>query len=81
MDQMLARLVFPKCYIDGIIVFNSTSKYHMHHLQEVLEKLKDHNLKFYITCIIYKRYSKDLKITTLSFIQASANFSKHMWNI
>jgi len=47
MDWMLARLVFAKCYIDGIIIFSSTSKYHMHHLQEVFGRLKDHNLKFH----------------------------------
>jgi hypothetical protein len=32
LDWMLVGLIFAKCYIDGIIVFNSTSKYHMHHL-------------------------------------------------
>jgi hypothetical protein len=30
--------------------------------------------------IICRRYSKDLKIITLSFIQASASFFRHMWN-
>jgi hypothetical protein len=33
-----------------------------------------------ITCIIYKRYSEDLGIITLSFIHASAGFSKHRCN-
>jgi hypothetical protein len=47
MDRVLAWLIFSKCFIDGIIVFNSTSKYHMHLLQEVFERLKDHNLKFH----------------------------------
>ncbi len=30
--------------------------------------------------IICKRYSKDLRFITLSFTQASAEFSKHKWN-
>jgi hypothetical protein len=32
MDQMLVGLGFAQCYIDDIIVFNLTSKDHMHHL-------------------------------------------------
>jgi hypothetical protein len=32
MDQVLAKLGFTKCHIDDIIVFNPTSKDHMHHL-------------------------------------------------
>jgi hypothetical protein len=47
MDQMLGGIIFAKCYIDDIIVFSSTSKYHVHHLQEVFETLKDHNLKLH----------------------------------
>ncbi len=45
---MLTRLSFAKCYIDDIIIFNSTSKDHMHHMQEVFGRFKDHNLKFYL---------------------------------
>jgi hypothetical protein len=47
MDQVLARLDFVKCYIDDIIIFNLTSKGHMHQLQEVLRRLKGHNLKLH----------------------------------
>ncbi len=43
MDRMLAGLGFTKCYIDDIIIFNSTSEDQMHHLQEVFGKLKNHN--------------------------------------
>jgi hypothetical protein len=32
MDRMLVGFIFAKCYIDGIILFILTSKYHMHHL-------------------------------------------------
>jgi len=47
MDRMLAGLGFAKCYIDDIIVFNPTLEDHKYHLQEIFEKLKDHNLKLY----------------------------------
>jgi hypothetical protein len=48
MDRMLARFIFAKCYIDGIIVFSLTSKYHMHHIEEVFGRLKDHNFKLHL---------------------------------
>jgi len=49
MDQVLVGLGFAKCYIDDIIVFSPTIKDHEHHLQEVLRRLKDHNLKFHLS--------------------------------
>jgi hypothetical protein len=47
MDQVLVGLGFAMCYIDDIIVYSSTSEYHMHNLQEVFGRLKDHNLKLH----------------------------------
>jgi hypothetical protein len=47
MDQVLAGLDFAKCYIDDIIVFNLTPGDHMHHLQKVFRRLKEHNLKLH----------------------------------
>jgi hypothetical protein len=44
---MLASLGFAKCYIDDISVLNIIPRNHMHHLQEVFGRLKEHNLKFY----------------------------------
>jgi hypothetical protein len=49
MDQMLKCLNFPKCYIDGIIIFSLTLRNHnMHHLQEVFGKLNEHKFKFHL---------------------------------
>jgi hypothetical protein len=45
---MLVGLGFTKCYTDDIIVFNLTIEDHMHHLQEVFGRLKEHNLKFHL---------------------------------
>jgi hypothetical protein len=41
-------LGFSKCYIDDIIVFSLIPRNHMHHLQEVFRRLKEHNLKFHL---------------------------------
>ncbi len=48
MDQMLASISFAKCYIDDIITFILIPRDHMHHLQEVFERLKGHSLKLHI---------------------------------
>jgi putative transposase len=48
MDQVLAGLNFTKCYINDIIVFSLTPRDHMHHLQEVFGKLKEHYLTFHL---------------------------------
>jgi hypothetical protein len=45
MDWVLAKLSFAKFYVDDIIVLNPTSEDQKHHLQEVFERFKDHNLK------------------------------------
>ncbi len=63
---MLTSVSFAKCYIDDIITFNLIPRDHMHHLQEVFQKLKGHNFKFhpskcqffhthvqYLGCMIY----------------------------
>ncbi len=47
MDRVLVGLGFAKFYIDDIIVFSLTLEDHKHHMQEVFEKLKNHNLKFH----------------------------------
>ncbi len=47
MDQVLVGLDFAKCYIIDIIVFSLTLGNHLHHLQELFEKLKEHNLKLH----------------------------------
>jgi hypothetical protein len=43
----VSDLGFSKCYIDDIIVFSLTPRNHMHHLQEVFRRPKEHNLKFH----------------------------------
>ncbi len=43
---MLASFGFINCYIDDIIIFSLTLGDHMHHLQEVFGRLKEHNFKF-----------------------------------
>jgi hypothetical protein len=66
MDRMSAGVSFAKCYIDDIITFNLIPRDHMHHSQEVFQKLKGHNLKLhpskchffhsrvqYLGCMIY----------------------------
>ncbi len=45
MDQVLAGFGFPKCYIDD----NLTLGDHLHHLQEVFRRLKEHNLKHHLS--------------------------------
>jgi hypothetical protein len=47
MDWVLARFSFAKCYIDDIIIFSPTLEDQRHHMQEVFERLKDHNHKFH----------------------------------
>ncbi len=42
---MLVGLGFAKCHIDDIIIFSLISRDHMHHLQEVFGRFKEHNLK------------------------------------
>jgi hypothetical protein len=49
LDWVLASFGFAKCYIDDIIVFNLTPKDHMHHLQEMLKRFKEHNLKLHLS--------------------------------
>jgi hypothetical protein len=45
----LTGLGFAKCHIDDIIIFSLISKDHMHHLQEVFGRIKEHNLKFHLS--------------------------------
>jgi hypothetical protein len=45
---MLAGLGFAKCYINDIIVFNLTPGNHMHHLQEMFGRFKEHNFKLHL---------------------------------
>ncbi|CAM6082514.1 unnamed protein product [Calypogeia fissa] len=47
MDRILARLDFARCYIDDIIVFNSSVEEYERHLREVFERLKVHGLKLH----------------------------------
>jgi hypothetical protein len=44
---MLASLGFAKCYINDIIIFNLALRDHMHHLREMFEIFKEHNLKLH----------------------------------
>jgi hypothetical protein len=46
------------------------------YIDDIIFLAQDQRFKY----IICRRYLKDLRIITLSFIQVSANFSKHMWN-
>lgn len=39
MDQMLAGLPFPWCYIDDVIIFSNTPQNHVEHLQVVFKQL------------------------------------------
>ncbi len=48
MDWVLASLDFAKCYIDDIIVFNSTIEEHNHHLQHVFDCLGAYGLKLHL---------------------------------
>ncbi len=48
MDQVLARLDITKCYINDIIIFSSTLEDHMHHLQEVFGRFKNHNFNLHL---------------------------------
>ncbi len=38
---------FVKCYINDIGIFSLTLGYHMHHLQKVFGRLKEHNFKLH----------------------------------
>jgi methanogenic corrinoid protein MtbC1 len=54
---MLAGFGFAKCYIDDIIVFSLTLTDHMHHLQDVFGRLKEHNLKLHLgKCQVFHTY-------------------------
>jgi hypothetical protein len=44
---MLVGLGFAKCYINDIMVFSLTPRNHMHHLQDVFRRLKEHNFKLH----------------------------------
>jgi hypothetical protein len=48
MNQMLVNFNFAKCYIDDNIIFSPTFGDHMHNLQQVFGRLKEHNLKFHL---------------------------------
>jgi hypothetical protein len=47
MDQVFVGLDFAKCYIDDIIVFNSTMEEHGHYLHNVFEHLGVHGFKLH----------------------------------
>ena len=44
MDSVLRGLLFATTYIDDVLVFSSTQEQHVHHLQEVFQRLKDAGL-------------------------------------
>ncbi len=47
-------LGFAKCYIDDIIVFSLTLGHHMHHLQDVFGRFKEHkSVQFFHTQVKY----------------------------
>jgi hypothetical protein len=45
MDQILAGFGFPKYYIDDSLTLGD----HLHHLQDVFGRLKEHNLKLHLS--------------------------------
>ena len=40
MDQVLYGLPFARCYIDDVIIFNTTPHEHVRHLQAVFKRLQ-----------------------------------------
>jgi hypothetical protein len=46
MDWVLVGLGFAKCYIDDIIIFSLTLRYHMHICERCLENFKNITLSF-----------------------------------
>jgi hypothetical protein len=44
---MLTSLGFVKHYIDEIIIFSLTRRYHIHPLEEVFRRLKERNFKLH----------------------------------
>jgi hypothetical protein len=47
MDMICSGLEFVKCYIDDIVVFNTSQKKHRAHLIEVFARLRLHDLKLH----------------------------------
>ncbi|CAM6094210.1 unnamed protein product [Calypogeia fissa] len=47
MDRIHAGLDFVRCYIDDILVFNSTVEEHQLHLQAMFERLRTHGLRLH----------------------------------
>jgi hypothetical protein len=48
MDMIFFGLEFVKCYIDDIVVFNTSQKKHRKHLIEVFVRLRLHSLKLHL---------------------------------
>eukprot|EP00245_Coleochaete_scutata_P000411 TRINITY_DN1051_c1_g1_i1.p1 TRINITY_DN1051_c1_g1~~TRINITY_DN1051_c1_g1_i1.p1 ORF type:complete len:1227 (+),score=252.29 TRINITY_DN1051_c1_g1_i1:430-3681(+) len=47
MDRILSGLDFARCYIDDIIVYSSSPEEHIRHIEQVLERLREHGLKLH----------------------------------
>jgi hypothetical protein len=47
MDRVFSSLEFVKCYIDDIIVFNTSAQKHRTHLVDVFDRLRLHGLKLH----------------------------------
>jgi hypothetical protein len=48
MDGVSKSVSFAKCYIDDIITFNLIPRDHLHHLQEVFQRLIEHNFNLHL---------------------------------
>ena len=55
MDTILQGLPHVQCYIDDIIVTGVDDKEHLHNLEEVLQRLQDHNIRVKLSkCAFFK---------------------------
>ena len=47
MDRVLASLPFARCYIDDVIIFSSSPREHVRHLQAMFEQLRQWGLRLH----------------------------------
>ncbi|KAK9818549.1 hypothetical protein WJX74_004683 [Apatococcus lobatus] len=47
MDRLLDGLPFATCYLDDVLVFSSSLEEHLQHLDEVIERLAQGNIKLH----------------------------------